>query len=268
MDFAGASQIYERYRRSPVERAVSPEDVMWRSGKDWYFDTGESALRCILSALVLSRLDEVTSVLDLPCGFGRVSRHLRTAFPAAGLSFCDIDPAGVAFCADNFKGRAIRSAPELSEVDLGGCYDVIWIGSLFTHVDKERTERWLRFLCGHLNQDGVLLATFHGAGSRQLHLTHYPMIGDRGWTAVEDGFRRTGFGYSPHPGQDYGISLSRASTIVDIACSIPGTRLLSYTERGWYENQDVAVVALSDRLEDWGDATQKVSRSLAPHPRA
>jgi SAM-dependent methyltransferase len=206
----------------------------------------------------LSRLKTVSSVLDLPCGHGRVSRHLRAAFPEADLAFCDIDPAGVDFCATSFRGRGIRSRPELADVELGSRFDVIWVGSLFTHVDKGRTERWLRHLCQHLTTDGILLASFHGTWARQVHLKHYPMIGEREWSKIDKECAKSGFGYRPYPDQDYGISLSRASAVVDLSCAISGTRLLSYTERGWAEHHDVVAIARTDRMEDWESAAKRL----------
>jgi SAM-dependent methyltransferase len=259
MKISEASRIHERYKNASIIRAIAGDDVMWNTGQEWYFYVGESGLDCILAALVLSRLDTVTSVLDLPCGHGRVSRHISAAFPEAELAFCDVDPNGVDFCAANFKGRPIYSTPELSDVDLGGRFDVIWVGSLFTHVDRAKTERWLSFLCRHLNDDGVLLASFHGSWAREVHLKHYPMIGQHEWASIEQQCTQSGFGYMPYPNQDYGISLSRASTIVDICCSIPGTRLLAYTERGWAEHHDVAAIARTDRLRDWRSAADRIS---------
>jgi len=257
MNFSEVARIHERYKNAPISQAIADDDVMYKTGKDWYFYVGESALDCILSALTLSRLNTVTAVLDLPCGHGRVSRHLRAAFPEADLAFCDIDPAGVDFCAANFKGRGIRSKPEVPDVDLGGRFDVIWVGSLFTHVDRDRTDRWLRYLCQHLTDDGILLASFHGAWAREVHLRHYPMIGEREWSKIEKECARVGFGYRPYPKQDYGISFSRASAIVDMSCAIPGTRLLSYTERGWAEHHDVVSIARTDRLQDWESAAKR-----------
>jgi hypothetical protein len=263
MNFAKAAQIHQAYQAAAISRVIADDDVMWRSGKDRYYYVGESALNCILSALTLSRLDTVGSLLNLPCGHGREARHLCAAFPDAAHTFCDINASGVAFCADTFGGRGIQSAPDLTTIDLGGRYDVIWIGSLFTHLDQGKTERWLRYLCGHLNEDGILLASFHGAASRKLHLTHYPMTGEREWALIDAGYHDTGYGYAAHPGQDYGISLSRPATIVDMACAIPETRLLCYTERGWSENHDVAVIARSDRLQDWREAAGKYFTPVA-----
>lgn len=257
LDFPHVARIYERYRSVPVSQVIAADDVMYNTGKDWYFYVGESGLKAILSALTLSRLKSVGSMLDVPCGHGRVSRHLRAAFPEAELAFCDIDPAGVDFCAASFGGRGIYSRRELTEVDFGGRFDVIWIGSLFTHVDRKRTERWLRYLCQHLTNDGILLASFHGTWAREVHLRHYPMIGERDWSRIDKDCAKSGFGYRPYPNEDYGISLSRASAIVEMSCSIPGTRLLAYTERGWAEHHDVVAIARTDRLEDWESAAKR-----------
>ena len=264
MDFTKAAHIQQRHRAATISRVIAEDDGMWNSGNDWYYYVGESALNCILSALTLSRLERVGSILNLPSGYGREARHLAAAFPDAQHTFCDILADGVAFCAEQFKGRAIVSQPELTEVELGGPYDVIWIGSLFTHLDEVKTERWLRYLCGHLSDDGILLASFHGAASRQLHLTHYPMIGAQEWALIEAGYNDTGYGYAPYPGQDYGISLSRPGKIAEFACAIPGTRLLCYSERAWSENHDVAVIARSDRLQDWREAAGKHFSLVAP----
>jgi SAM-dependent methyltransferase len=255
MDFIQAAHLQQRYRAATLSRVLAEDDVMYRSGKESYYYVGESALNCILSALTLSRLSRVGSVLNLPCGHGREARHLAAAFPDAEHVFCDISASGVAFCAAQFHGRGIVSKAELTEVELGGPYDVIWIGSLFTHLDQDKTERWLRYLCGHLSEDGILLASFHGAASRQLHLTHFPMATAEQWALIDAGYQGSGYGYAPWAGQDYGISLTRPATIVALAGTIPGTRLLCYSERAWSENHDVAVIARSDRLQDWREAT-------------
>jgi SAM-dependent methyltransferase len=257
MNFKEAAHYYEHYKSRGVVADIAFDDVMHNTGQDWYFYVGESAINAVLSALTLSRLSVVMSILDLPCGHGRVARHLRAAFPNAELAVCDIDPAGVKFCADTFYGRPILSAAELTSVALGGPFDIIWIGSLFTHVSRDRTERWLRFLCEHLSKNGVLLASFHGSFARDVHLRHYPMIGADEWARIEQQCESTGYGYEAYPAQEYGISFSRAATIVEIACGIPGTRILSYTERGWAEHHDVLAIARTDRTQDWHDAANR-----------
>ena len=86
----------------------------------------KSGVACIFSALTLTRLAKVKRVLDLPCGHGRVGRHLRTAFPNAKLYFSDLDTEGVDFCADEFNGTGIYSVRDLTKAKLPRDIDVIW----------------------------------------------------------------------------------------------------------------------------------------------
>ena len=234
-------------------RTLHPNDGMWQPGESWYYAVGRSALRVVDIAAQLSWLPRISSILDLPCGHGRVARYLRNGFPEAEMHFCDIAHDGADFCAATFDGTAIHSRPELTEVALP-TVDLIWVGSLFTHVDALRTERWLRYLCDHLNPDGMLVATFHGDWSVRMHERHYPMIAEEAWSTIKAGYETTGYGYAPYPHMreaDYGISLSKPEAIIDMVRRIPGVRLASYMERGWADNQDVAIIARDDRQNPW-----------------
>ncbi|WP_169742270.1 class I SAM-dependent methyltransferase [Arenimonas metalli] len=236
-----------------LDRTIHPDDAMWRPSERWYFRVGRSALRLVRVAEQVSGLERISSVLDLPCGHGRVSRHLRAAYPDAALYFCDINTGGADFCAQAFRGQAIHSKPELTEVDLPQV-DLIWVGSLFTHVDIDRTRRWLHYLCERLNPGGVLVATVHGPWSQRMHEAHYPMIDPDTWQRILASYQTTGYGYAPYPGGaigDYGISLSTSETIIGLVRGIPGVRLAGYLERGWADNHDVVMIAKEDRDRPW-----------------
>lgn len=252
MDFSAVAEIHRNYKRRTIDSTIAPGDQMFVPGQEsHYFSVGEDGLNNVLASLMRSSGQAVQQILDLPCGHGRVARHLRVAFPDATISFCDADTAAVDFCSQTFNGRAIYSRPELTQVTLGGSFDVIWIGSLFTHVDEARTQRWLRYLCTQLSQDGILLATFHGTWAREAHKLHR-MIGEKEWSAILEQADRTGFGYAKYPGQDdYGISLSRPSKLIELASAIEGVRILSYTERGWADHHDVLTIARTDKLQLW-----------------
>lgn len=90
------------------------------------------------------------------------------------MSFPDLDTSGVDFSVSRFNGAAIYSKPDLTCVALGGPYDLIWIGSLFTHVDWATTRAWLAHLVASLTEDGVLVATFHGHWSIEVNEHHTP----------------------------------------------------------------------------------------------
>jgi SAM-dependent methyltransferase len=255
MDFTDVAAIVDRYRRANVSRVVDPADEMYNSGKDWYFSVGSNGLSCVLNGLILSRLLTVNSILDLPCGHGRVGRHLRAAFPNAHISFCDTNLSGVAFCAETFGGEALPSQPDLTLVTFARAYDVIWIGSLFTHLDLHRTSTWMHHLSQALSPDGILVATFHGAWSIEMQQRYYPMIAAEKWSRILLEYQEVGYGYAPYDDREvptYGISLTSAPRVVSMAMKIPGVRVLGYTERGWGDNHDVLVIGKTDRLQPWG----------------
>ena len=235
-----------------VDREIHAHDGMWNPDETWYYAVGRSGLRAVRLGIDLSWLLEVESLLDLPCGYGRVARYLRAAYPETQMYFCDLEPEAADFCATRFRGTPIHSQPELTEVALPKV-DVIWVGSLFTHVDEARTRRWLSYLCEHLNPEGVLVATFHGPWSLQMQ-EQAPMIDDESWKKIVDGYEETGFGYAPYPNgtdDDYGISLTRPGAVCDMVGQIPDVRLAGYMERGWAENHDVVVVTRDARTKPW-----------------
>ncbi|MDR7222778.1 class I SAM-dependent methyltransferase [Aminobacter aminovorans] len=247
MDFRQIAEIYSAYERTTLSTEIHPNDVMFNTGSSHYYTVGKSGMQAILTGLSLTWRSQVSRVLDLPCGHGRVARHLRAAFPLAEMFFSDIDHEGADFCAREFAGKAVHSAPDLTKVSLPSDLDVIWIGSLFTHLDKGRTIDWLTYLSGHLSEHGILVTTFHGYFSEK----HTAFGGGADEELLRRQFHFTGFGYTPYKTYnditDYGVSLSKPSTILDIADSIPGMRA-SYMERGWANNHDVLVLCKNDRL--------------------
>src|SRR5262249_54525564 len=177
------------------------------------------------------------------------------AFPRVPITFSDVDRSGVDFCASRFDGVGIYSDPDLLRVAFPTRFDLIWVGSLFTHLDIYRTKTFLKHLVDQLSDNGILVATFHGRWSIEVQQRYGPMIDDIRWTRVLSEYAEIGYGYCPYPHSDsgytYGVSLVRASRVVDLVSGLDGTRLLSYTERGWADNHDVLVLAKTDRLEAW-----------------
>src|SRR5437899_1220206 len=225
--------IYHRLKRSTIIQTTAPDDEMWLAAPDlsYYFSVGESAVLAILRALAMGSLQNVETILDLPCGHGREARHLCAAFPEASFTFCDLYRAGVDFCTKTFGGRGVYSVPDLTKVRLPGPFDVIWVGSLFTHVDQRRTAEWMKFLCGGLSDNGVLVATFHGRWAIEVQRTVHPLIDNDRWRGILRDFERTGYGYA-----DYGVSIRGSGKIIDFADSVPGGRILAQRFFGLFEH--------------------------------
>jgi 2-polyprenyl-3-methyl-5-hydroxy-6-metoxy-1,4-benzoquinol methylase len=87
---------------------------------------------------------------------------LRAFFPDAHLTACDLDRDAVDFCAAEFNARPVYSHEDIRCVSLDQCFDVIWCGSLFTHLDSQQWPDFLGFFAEHLSPDGVLVFTTHG----------------------------------------------------------------------------------------------------------
>lgn len=240
------SELFKAYLESKVDDYVSPTDTMMN---EWYMSVGESGARAVYAACVASWLGKVTSVLDLPCGHGRVLRHLIKLFPHATFDAADLDREGVDFCAKRFGATPIYSEEDLTKVDFGRRYDVIWVGSLFTHVPRERMQLWLTHLTRCLNIGGIVVATFHGRYSA-VKGGEFGYIEQSRWRKILEDYSASGYGYDDYPPADghsymhgtYGISLSDPAAIMADAEAIPGVRVFSYVERGWAGHQDVLVL--------------------------
>jgi trans-aconitate methyltransferase len=224
----------------------------------WYFEVGASAIDNIVLAWISSGIDQINRVLDLPCGHGRVLRHLIKLLPDAQFDACDLDESGIAFCAETFGARPLLSNADLVQMQFDTAYDLIWVGSLFTHISHELTRAWLLHLTKFLKPRGFLVATIHGRWSEYVHKLH-PYIAQERWNIILSGFRRSGYGYCdylPEENHDYlhgsyGISLAKPHTIVTDMEQIPDVRLLLYRERGWADHQDVLAIGRPSFDEPW-----------------
>ena len=117
-DFRPLQVLVLNYDPAAVSRIVSPNDTMKGSS---YFSVGTSAIEVNIAACIAANLAKVSRVLDLPCGHGRVLRHLVQLFPDAEFSVCDLDVDGVFFCASTFGTRPIYSKDDLTTVTPATC---------------------------------------------------------------------------------------------------------------------------------------------------
>jgi SAM-dependent methyltransferase len=239
MDIETGAHIMRTYGQNPISQEIDPADQMWITGPDWYWDVGRNGLDCLIKGLLVSPIPEPRSILDLACGYGRVGRHLASAFLSTRLVWCDVD--GAEFCARTFGGEAIKSDHELLNVELPRV-DAVWVGSLFTHLPEHRARVWLRYIAACLNPGGVMVVTFHGRVMTKLYRAALPdmsLIIDR----IEPECAATGWGFEPY-GTDplWGFSLSAVGHLATIAAEVPDTKIGGIVEGGWAANQDVLVL--------------------------
>ncbi len=253
--------LLKNYHSADISKIVSANETMM---DQWYFAMGGFAVEAIALAVMASRIHHhmqgpaVSKVLDLPCGHGRVLRHLVHLFPEAEIHACDLDRDGVTFCASTFGARPIFSQEELSDVDFGCQYDVIWVGSLFTHTSRDITKRWMAHLAKFLSPQGIVVATLHGRWSQFVHKVA-PYIREDRWKEILQDYSSTGYGYRDYYKEEshrfisgsYGISIAKPHvTIMDVE-EIPNTRIFLYLERGWGDHHDVVAFGRPSYAELW-----------------
>ena len=238
MDFAASSRaVAERLAagRARIDPTIAPDDQMYRDDLDSYLSVCHSALAQIGHAMAICGRTSPRRILDFACGHGRVLRGLRATFPEAELTGADVNRDGVDFCARQFGSIPLYSDPDPARVPLAGGYDLIWVGSLFTHLDAGRCREFLDLLRRNLAAGGLLVFSTHGRNA----VDRWPLDDERN-RAIVEGFRREGFGYRDHAGAEgYGTSAFTAAWIAEQIAPWTDLMLVGYMERGLADHQDV-----------------------------
>jgi SAM-dependent methyltransferase len=232
-----------------VIETVSANEGMPADDLAGYLATGRSALEVIQLAQASARVADFASILDMPSGHGRVLRWLKAAYPQARLSACDILRDGVEYCAATFGATRVHTDGQLPAAAFPSTYDLIWVGSLLTHVDADEWDRLVDLWNELLNPGGLLVVTTHGElvaeRMRAGHLYGYPQPGI---TRALRAYDHAGFAFlEQHPEQvDYGITLSHPRWVVDRLTRHADHRLVFASEARWANHQDVFAVMKAD----------------------
>ncbi len=238
----------------PVDRTISANEGMFQGNEAHYFGVGAGAVTNIKRALGAAgrNPDSVARILDLPCGHGRVLRYLKTEFPHAEITACDLLTDGVDFCASQFGAIPVYSDPDPSRIPLArDAFDLVWVGSLVTHLDAQGFSLFLAFFRDLLKRDGLLVFSTHGRQAHARIANDDCLYGldERRRNMILREYERIGFGYADHPGQDgWGISLSEPHWVCRLITSIPELRLINVSEKSWDDHHDVFACV---RDPDW-----------------
>lgn len=220
-----------------------------------YASVGLSALRIIEEALGGA---EPRGILDLPSGHGRVTRVLRARFPQAVITACDLDAEGAHFCAARLGVRAAVSVRNFRKLRLGETYDLIWVGSLITHLPARQIREFLVAMTRHMTQRSTLFVSSHGPSTipKLRERGHYGLFEEQAAALITE-YERTGFGYGSYGSgeqqlQNYGVSLTNESYGISVASDAwlretlagCGLRVQAYRARAWDDHHDVVVARL------------------------
>ena len=231
-----------------VSLVIDWKDMMYEGYPTHYFSSGYSALFCVRRALDKAGSKAPESILDFGCGHGRVLRSLAADFPRAGLTAADVDPGGVNFCAKTFGAIPMYSDTDFSRLVFNTKFDLIWVGSVFTHLRSERWMGLLEVFRSILTEDGLLVFSTHGSEvERRLREGQCQWCGleaDRVARILRN-YDERGFGYSDYrKSQDYGFSLSSPEWVSPQITEV-GFELVLYQNNGWDDCQDVWALKLA-----------------------
>ena len=241
---------WERELLRQTSSRIFHNDGMYAGDGARYFKVGLSAISCIDEAVRHARLEKIENILDLPCGGGRVLRFLAGRFPAAKVWACDLQRDMVDFCAREFRAKPVYSAADFDRLAIDASFDLIWCGSLVTHLNAPGIKSLLRFFSRRLRPGGALVLSTHGAHAAELMLNQeidYGVSRDALNKAIAR-FRADGFGFASYPNDDdygvptnegqYGISLTARAWIAATA-QTEGLEEKYFAAHGWDNHQDV-----------------------------
>ena len=233
-----------------IIRTISPNETMNRQDLSFpqeYWVAGRSALDAIRAGLDAAGkpVSEIRRILDIPCGHGRVLRYLKAAFPSAELTACDLLRDGVDFCLSEFGAIPVYSHEDADKIPLEhSVYDLIWVGSLFTHLDIVQWKAFLTRLALSLRDGGVLIFSAHGrlVYRRMRGLQDSDSYGLPYWRVTKTlyHYERSGFGYGNYLGvNNYGISISDPQWVMSTVANHHDLRCVYFAECAWHGAQDV-----------------------------
>lgn len=230
-----------------VDRTVAPRDGMVAPEMpEQYFDLGHRALELIHFSAQLCDKPHYPDILDLPCGHGRVLRWLRAHYDYARITACDLDRDGVDFCSKQFGATPVYSEPDLRRLPFDTQFDLIWVGSLVTHLNQERWLRTLDCLIRWTRECGVIVFSTQGRNVASLLARGRRNVAENvDKPALLRDFADHGFAcqryFESTPEEDYGLTLTSPAWLMHTLQRYPDIILRAYLEEAW-GIQDVVIL--------------------------
>lgn len=247
-----------------INETVSPDDNMVTTDLQAYFRTSHSGLECILAGLSAAgkQPEDIHSVLDFGCAYGRIYRAIAAMFPHAQLTACDLMKDAAKFCAKTFGGDWVQSNENFSKVKFPREYDLIWLGSVFTHLPAYRWCALFALLANATEKGGTVIFTVHGERSiwqiENFLMKRNPHVIDADrYEIMKNTIQFVGFDFIPSKPAalkyqrrkgmgvsdgEYGFSFSAEWWVTQLVNQLPEWQLVEYRKEGWGGNHDVVTL--------------------------
>lgn len=220
------------------------DQMLDRSQPLAYLNAGASGFRNVMLGLQFAEVVSPMRIIDFGCGHGRVMRWLRAAFPNSEIIGADVSESGITFCAKTFGAVPVLSPIDLSAFPRVEPVDILWSGSVITHLREDAGETYLDLLIKLLRPRGVAVFSTHGREVLRWVL-------ERGFNYIEGqsqepllrGYYSSGFGFVPYKGTpDYGVSLIHPRWFLDRICARNDVQLAFYSEKAWDGHHDIVAI--------------------------
>ncbi len=233
----------EAHGSLPVPPAELRYRVVGECTIERFINSGEQTVEDIENALeaVDRSLADVRDFLDFGCGCGRLLLALKNRDFTFRVSGCDVDERTIRWCQEHLEtaeclvNDALPPTPYQPD-----SFDLIWCGSVFTHLDEQRQDLWLAELHRIQKPGGLLLASVHGPHAWQPRLP--------AWTIAklkEQGilYAKMGAFSGMHPDW-YQVAWHTEAYIREHWASF--FNILGYLPQGFNNHQDIVVAQKRD----------------------
>jgi SAM-dependent methyltransferase len=152
-----------------VAAPIHPNDDLFDGSIAHYESVGSQMAQFVQRAVKLSGSEKPT-ILELPCGYGRNTRHLAKKFNASDVHVADIVAPAVDFCSSTFgvhRHHMVDPLFEFATIE-NAKFDVAALASLITHLSQADARSAMKHLFSKIRSGGVAVVTIHGARSREL----------------------------------------------------------------------------------------------------
>ena len=158
---------------------------------------------------------------------------------------------GVEYCAATFGAIPVYSDEDPEKIELErDAFDLVWVGSLLTHLDSGRWAGFLELFRRSLHPGGMLVFSTHGRRAYDMtrrgrnHFLPY-----WGQTAALYAYERNDFGYCHYSNSNsYGFSFSNPAWVFKQIERTREMRVVHFSEGAWDQHHDVYACV---RDPDW-----------------
>lgn len=187
---------------------------------------------------VFGGFDRLESVLDFASGYGRLTRILVQKLAKERIWVSDIYREAIEWQLKTYGVQGFFSTPSPQDLSHDRVHDVVWVGSLFSHLPDGLFQEWLAKIWSFVGPRGVLAFSVH---DQSLLPADEPMDAT--------GLRYFRFSESDSLDHDiYGMSYVTEAFVAEAIARLSpgGGPKWKRFFKGLYENQDLYVIAGPD----------------------